>query len=202
MNFPRLVRTKTIFHNRSLVRFRNSTSADLSLGRWRAANTCFFSGRTAYSVPSLALRRAGLHSCASQPKSDGRQLPCGGPLPEHGTTTLNYFASSPNNPRVTPLSVPEGAQPSSQGARFCDCVISYTWYTSIDHCCCVAKVGVKWRLQEGKEGYVPSQSQRREHAGVLVIEDTCYSICVGPNHVVYCTIHCRRAEEIITYTPE
>ena len=47
----------------------------------------------ARSVPSLALRRAGLPSCASQQKSDGHQLPCGGPLPEHGTTTLNYFES-------------------------------------------------------------------------------------------------------------
>ena len=26
---------------------------------------------------------------------------------------------------------------------------------------------VKWRLQEGKEGYVPSQSDWRENAGVL-----------------------------------
>ena len=43
----------------------------------------------ARSVPSLALRRAGLPSCASQQKSDGHQLPCGGPLPEHETTTLN-----------------------------------------------------------------------------------------------------------------
>ena len=33
------------------------TRADLSLGRWPAANTCFFSGRTAYSVSSLALWR-------------------------------------------------------------------------------------------------------------------------------------------------
>ena len=51
------------------------------------------SGRTPYSVPSSALRRAGLPSCASQPKSDGDQLPCGGPLPEHGATTLNSLAS-------------------------------------------------------------------------------------------------------------
>ena len=71
---------------------RNSTRADLSLGRWPATITCFFSGRTAYSVPSLAFRRAGLPSCASQQKSDGHQLPYRGPLPEHGTT-LNYFAS-------------------------------------------------------------------------------------------------------------
>ena len=69
------------------------TRADLMLGRWPATNTCLFSGRTAYTVPSLALRRAGLPSCASQPKSDGHQLPCGGPLPERGTTTLNSFAS-------------------------------------------------------------------------------------------------------------
>ena len=72
---------------------RNSTRADLSLGRWPATNTCLFSGRTAYTVPSFALRRAGLPSCASQPKHDGHQLPCGGPLPEHETTTLNPFAS-------------------------------------------------------------------------------------------------------------
>ena len=72
---------------------RNSTRADLSLGRWPATNTCFFSRRTAYTIPSLALRRAGLPSCASQLKSDGHQLPCGGPLPEHGTATRNYFAS-------------------------------------------------------------------------------------------------------------
>ena len=72
---------------------RNITRADLMLGRWPATNTCLFSGRTAYTVPSLALRRAGLPSCASQPKSDGHQLPCGGPLPEHGTTTLNSFES-------------------------------------------------------------------------------------------------------------
>ena len=72
---------------------RNSTRADLSLGRWPATITCFFSGRTAYSVPSLAFRRAGLPSCASQQKSDGHQLPCGGLLPEHGATTLNSFAS-------------------------------------------------------------------------------------------------------------
>ena len=26
---------------------------------------------------------------------------------------------------------------------------------------------VKWRLQEGKEGYVPSQRGRRENTGVL-----------------------------------
>ena len=26
---------------------------------------------------------------------------------------------------------------------------------------------VKWRLQEGKEGYVPSQRDRRENTGVL-----------------------------------
>ena len=70
-----------------------STRVDLSLGRWQATNTCLFSSRTAYTVPSLALRRSGLPSCASQSKSDGHQLPCGGPLPEHGTTTLNYFAS-------------------------------------------------------------------------------------------------------------
>ena len=52
---------------------RNSTRADLSLGRWPATITCFFD-RTAYSVPSLAFRRAGLPSCASQQKSDGHQL--------------------------------------------------------------------------------------------------------------------------------
>ena len=63
------------------------------MGRWPATITCIFSDRTAYSVPSLALRRAGLPSCASQQKSDGQQLPCGEPLPEHGTTTLHYFAS-------------------------------------------------------------------------------------------------------------
>ena len=67
---------------------RNCTRADLSLGRWPASITCFFSDRTAYSVPSLAFRRAGFPSCASQQKSDGYHLPCGGPLPEHGTTTL------------------------------------------------------------------------------------------------------------------
>ena len=78
---------------RSLARFRNSTRADLSLGRWLATNTCFFRGRAAYSVPSLALGRAGLPSCASQPKNDGNKLPCGGPLPDHGTTTQYYFAS-------------------------------------------------------------------------------------------------------------
>ena len=44
------------------------------LGRWPATNTCLFSGRTAYTVPSLALRRAGLPSCASQPKSDGHHV--------------------------------------------------------------------------------------------------------------------------------
>ena len=38
------------------------------LGRWPATGLCFFSGRTAYSVPSLALRCAGLPSCASQPQ--------------------------------------------------------------------------------------------------------------------------------------
>ena len=42
---------------------------------------------------------------------------------------------------------------------------------------------VKWRLQEGKDGYVPSlKSDRRENTGVL--EDT-YSIYVGSNHVRY-----------------
>ena len=41
---------------------------------------------------SLALRRAGLPSCASQPKSDGHQLACGEPLLERGTN-LNSFAS-------------------------------------------------------------------------------------------------------------
>ena len=71
---------------------RKSTAGDLSLGRWPATIACF-SDCTAYSAPSLALRRAGLPSCVSQQKSDGHQLPCGGPLPEHGTTTLNYFAS-------------------------------------------------------------------------------------------------------------
>ena len=40
---------------------------------------------------------------------------------------------------------------------------------------------VKWRLQEGKEGYVPSRSDRRENAGVL--EDVRFY--VGPNHVRY-----------------
>ena len=84
---------------------RNSTRADLSLGRWRATITCSFSDRRAYSVPSPAPRRAGLPSCASQHKSDGHQLTCGGPLPEHGTTTVNSFASKQ---RVAPLSVPEG----------------------------------------------------------------------------------------------
>ena len=43
---------------------------------------------------------------------------------------------------------------------------------------------VKWRLQEGKEGYVPSQSHRRENTGVLkdirfmsdqIMYDTCLS---------------------------
>ena len=59
-----------------------STTADPSLGRWPATINCFFSDRTAYLVPSRALRRAGLPSCASQQKSDGHQLPCGGPLME------------------------------------------------------------------------------------------------------------------------
>ena len=72
---------------------KNGTRADLSLGRWPAAIPCFFSDRTAFSVKSLTFRRAGLPSCASQQKSDGHQLPCGEPLPEHGTTTLNSFAS-------------------------------------------------------------------------------------------------------------
>ena len=36
------------------------------LRRWSATNTCLFSGRTAYTVPSLALRRAGLPSCAAR----------------------------------------------------------------------------------------------------------------------------------------
>ena len=71
----------------------DSTAANLSLGGWPATNTCFLSGRITYTVPSLALRRADLPSCTSQPKSDGHQLPCGGPLPEHGTTTLNSCAS-------------------------------------------------------------------------------------------------------------
>ena len=83
--------------NSSLSNFcpsrRKSTSADPSLGCWPATITCFFSDRTAYSVPPLALRRAGLPSCASKQKSDGHQLPYGGPLPEHVTTTLNSFAS-------------------------------------------------------------------------------------------------------------
>ena len=61
----------------------------------------------ARSVPSLALRRAGLPSCASQQKSDGHQLPCGGPLPEHGTTTLTYLA--PKEKKGYAASVPEGA---------------------------------------------------------------------------------------------
>ena len=72
---------------------KNSTRANLSLGRWPAAITWFFSCRTAFSVPSLTFRRAGLPRCASERKSDCHQLPCGGPLPEHGTTILNYFAS-------------------------------------------------------------------------------------------------------------
>ena len=40
---------------------------------------------------------------------------------------------------------------------------------------------VKWRLQEGKEGYVPSQSDWRENAGVL--EDIRF--VSGQNHVRY-----------------
>ena len=75
-----------------LFRLRHCTRADLSLGRWPATITCFFSYRTVHSVPSLALRRAGLPRWASQQKNDGHELPCGRPLPAHGTT-LNYFAS-------------------------------------------------------------------------------------------------------------
>ena len=68
---------------------KNGTRADLSLGRWPAAIPCFFSDRTAFSVKSLTFRRAGLPSCASQQK----RLPCGQPLPEHETTTLDSFLS-------------------------------------------------------------------------------------------------------------
>ena len=54
--------------NSSLSNFcpsrRKSTSADPSLGCWPATITCFFSDRKAYSIPSLALRRAGLPSFA------------------------------------------------------------------------------------------------------------------------------------------
>ena len=50
---------------------RKGRTTDRSLGRWPATITCFFSDRTVYSVPSLALRRAVLTSCASQQKGDG-----------------------------------------------------------------------------------------------------------------------------------
>lgn len=51
---------------------RNKT-ADQSLGRWPAPITCFLFNHTAYWVPSLAFRRAGLPSYASQlnTRSDG-----------------------------------------------------------------------------------------------------------------------------------
>ena len=46
---------------------------------------------------------------------------------------------------------------------------------------------VKWRLQEGKEGYVSPQSDRRNNTGVLLIED----IRFMSEQIMY--IYCRRA---------
>ena len=45
-------------------RLRRNTRADLTMGRRPVAIACFFSSRTAYSVPSLALRRAGFYLAA------------------------------------------------------------------------------------------------------------------------------------------
>ena len=53
--------------------------------------------------------------------------------------------------------------------------------------------GVKWRLQEGKEGYVPSQSGRRENTRVL--EDTRFM----PDQIMYDTLSEGKISKKIKY---
>ena len=52
---------------------------------------------------------------------------------------------------------------------------------------------VKWRLQEGKEGYVPSQRDRRENTGVL--ED----IRFMSDQIMYDTLSEGKINNIRTY---